>query len=380
MKSYLHSWCYGHPLKEIFAGMVSTFALIPEVIGFSYISGVSPASALFATFAIALVLAFVGGRPGMISGAAGSVALVAAPIAHRYGLDYLALATLLSGIWQILFGFLKLEKLIRFVSPEVVTGFANGLAILIFSAQMPHFVQASAMGWGMIGAGLVIIYLLPRFFKSVPSPLVCVFLLTLGASFFGLKMPRISDLGSLPTHFPLFQFPAAPLDLKSFWIILPASLAMASVGILESLLTLEITEEKTEMPSYPAQECRGLGIANMMASCVGGVGGCGMIGQTVGNLRYGGKGRLSIFVSGAFLLLLMISLHHWVAQVPVAALVAIMVMVSISTFSWESLKKFRQPQQKAFWIILVTTSVVVATKNLALGVLAGLVLSKLVRA
>ncbi|KMQ90199.1 sulfate transporter [Lasius niger] len=187
----------------------------------------------------------------------------------------------------------------------------------------------------------------------------------------------IRDLGSLPTAFPSFHFPAVPLTLESFWIILPASLAMAAVGILESLLTLEITEEKTEMASYPAQECRGLGIANLAAACVGGVGGCGMIGQTVGNLRYGGKGRLSIFVSGAFLLLLMISLHPWVAQVPVAALVAIMVMVSISTFSWESLKEFKNPQKSSFWVILVTTFVVVVTKNLALGVLAGVIVFNL---
>ncbi|QCE34477.1 SulP family inorganic anion transporter [Acetobacteraceae bacterium] len=376
MKNYFNSWCYGHPLREVGAGMVSTFALIPEVIAFSYISGVSPASALFATFAIAVVLAFIGGRPGMISGAAGSVALVAAPLAHQHGLDYLAYATLLAGFFQLLFGCLGGERLMRFISQDSVTGFANGLAILIFAAQMHHILKASMMGWGLIGAGLAIIYLLPRFFTSVPSPLVCIFLLTLGASLSGLAVPTIADLGDLPTTLPHFSFPSLPWDLQTLGIILPASLAMAAVGVLESLLTLEITDEKTHSLGHQGQEARALGVANMLSGLVGGIGGCGMIGQTVGNLRYGGKGRLSILVSGAFLLFLMLSLHHWVAQVPVAALVAIMVMVSISTFSWESLQKIKKPLSASFWVVLVTSTVVVLTQNLALGVLAGVVLSR----
>lgn len=379
MKNYLDSWCFGHPLKEIGAGMVSTFALIPEVIGFSYISGVSPASALFATFMIAVILAVIGGRPGMISGAAGSVALVAAPIAYQHGLPYLAASTFLAGIFQFIAGFTPLEKVIRLISKDVVTGFANGLAILIFAAQMPHLIHASLTGWIIFAIALVIIYVLPRFFEKVPSPLICVFLLTFTVNSLGLNVPAIRDLGELPTGLPVLSLPHIKLNLESFWIILPSSVAIASVGILESLLTLEIADMQTKTAGNAAQECRGLGIANMGASLIGTVDGCGMIGQTVGNIRYGGRGRISIFVSGIFLLFLMVSLHQWVAQVPIAALVAIMVMVSVSTFSWESLKTAKSPQSGAFWVILLTTFIVVGTRNLALGVLAGMLLSKCLR-
>lgn len=366
---------FGHARREVLAGMVGTFALIPEVIAFSFVAGVDPQVGLFASFVIGIVIAIAGGRPAMISGAAGSVALVAAALVRGHGVQYLLAATLLAGVFQIAFGLLKLDVLMRFVSRSVRTGFVNALAILIFSAQVPHMLGVSWHTYAMIGLGLAIIYLLPRITAAIPSPLVCIVVLT-GVSM-ALPMPihTVADLGRLPSSLPMFALPQVPFDLATLRIIAPFSLAMAAVGLLESMMTASVVDDLTESTSSKAQECTGLGLANLAAGLFGGIAGCGMIGQTVGNVRYGGRGRLSTFVAGGFLLVVMVPLRPWVAQVPVAALVAIMVMVSASTFAWGSLRDLGRHPKVSGVVMLATVAVTVASHDLSMGVGVGVLLS-----
>lgn len=366
---------FGHARREVLAGMVGTFALIPEVIAFSFVAGVDPQVGLFASFVIGIVIAIAGGRPAMISGAAGSVALVAAALVRGHGVQYLLAATLLAGVFQIAFGLLKLDVLMRFVSRSVRTGFVNALAILIFSAQVPHMLGVSWHTYAMIGLGLAIIYLLPRISTTIPSPLVCIVVLT-GVSM-ALPMPihTVADLGRLPSSLPMFAWPQVPFDLATLRIIAPFSLAMAAVGLLESMMTASVVDDLTESTSSKAQECTGLGLANLAAGLFGGIAGCGMIGQTVGNVRYGGRGRLSTFVAGGFLLVVMVPLRPWVAQVPVAALVAIMVMVSASTFAWGSLRDLGRHPKVSGVVMLATVAVTVASHDLSMGVGVGVLLS-----
>ncbi len=375
-ESYFQQWTQ-RPVKEILAGMVGTFALIPEVIAFSYIAGVSPAVSLFASFVISVSIAIFGGRPGMISGGAGSVALVLAPLVHAHGVQYMLLATLMAGGLQILFGLMRLQSLMRFVSSEVRTGFVNALAILIFSAQIPQMLGVSWQTHMLILLGLVIIYLLPRISKAIPSPLICIIILTGVTIFYPMPVRTIAELGDLPTGLPHFTLPNIPFNAETLSITFPYALAVAAVGLLESLMTASVVDDLTDTHGNPRRECTGLGISNIFVGLFGGIAGCGMIGQTVGNLRYGGRGRLSTFTAGAFLLILMVVLHQWVARVPVAALVAIMIMVSISTFSWGSLKGlFTQPKLSSL-VMIITVIVVVLTKDLAAGVLVGVLLSGL---
>ena len=375
-RQYIREWT-DDPIKNVLAGMVGTFALIPEVIAFSYVAGVAPAVGLFASFVISIAIAITGGRPGMISGAAGSVALVAAALVHSYGLNYLLLATLLAGAFQILFGLLKFQNMMRFVSREVQTGFVNALAILIFSAQVPQMVHVSWHTYALIALGLAIVYLLPRITTLVPSPLICIVVLTAITMAYPMPVHVVADLGALPTGLPSLILPDVPLTLDTFKIVLPYAFAMAMVGVLESLMTADVVDELTDTHSNKRMECVGLGFSNIMVGLFGGIAGCGMIGQTVGNLRYGGKGRLSTFTAGAFLLLLLVVLHKFVAQVPVAALVAIMIMVSVSTFSWSSLRELVRHPRLSSTVMLVTVTVVVLTHDLAAGVGCGVLLSGL---
>ncbi len=361
--------------RELMAGAVATFALIPEVIAFSFVAGVDPSVGLFASFVISLVIAFTGGRPAMISAAAGSVALVAAPLVHSHGLPYLLAAGVLAGLVQVLFGLLRLGVLMRFVSSSVRTGFVNALAILIFAAQMPHLLGANAATWGMVGLGLVIIYGLPRITTAVPSPLVCIVVLTVIASWFGLPLKTVADLGTLPDALPVFAWLDVPFTLDTLRLIALPALAIAMVGLLESMMTASVVDELTDTPSSKNRECSGLGFANIAASFFGGIAGCGMIGQTVSNVRYGGRGRLSTLFAGAFLLILMLLLKPWVSQVPVASLVAIMVMVSASTFDWGSLSSVVRHPRLSSTVMLATVAVTVATANLAAGVAVGVMLS-----
>lgn len=357
------------------AGAVATFALIPEVIAFSFVAGVDPSVGLFASFVISIVIAFTGGRPAMISAAAGSVALVAAPLVQSHGLAYLLAAGVLAGLVQVAFGLLRLGALMRFVSSSVRTGFVNALAILIFAAQMPHLVGANGATWGLLILGLAIIYLLPRFTSAVPSPLVCIVVLSVLAAVAGLPVKTVADLGRLPDALPMFGWPDVPLDLATLRLIALPALAIAMVGLLESMMTAKVVDELTDTPSSKNRECTGLGIANVAASLFGGIAGCGMIGQTVSNVRYGGRGRLSTLFAGAFLLILMVLLKPWVSQVPVIALVAIMVMVSASTFDWGSLRGMVRHPRVSSAVMLVTVAVTVATEDLAAGVAVGVMLS-----
>jgi SulP family sulfate permease len=361
--------------RDVLAGMVGTFALIPEVIAFSFVAGIDPEVGLFASFVIGIVIAVFGGRPAMISGAAGSVALVAAALVHSHGLPYLLGATILAGLFQIAFGLLKLDVLMRFVSRSVRTGFVNALAILIFSAQVPQMLGVSWHSYAMIALGLAIIYLLPRLTKVIPSPLICILVLTAISVAFPMPLRTVADLGRLPASLPVFAWPDLPLGWRTLGIIAPYALAMAAVGLLESLMTARVVDDLTGTGSDKARECTGLGLANMAAGMFGGIAGCGMIGQTVGNVRYGGRGRLSTLVAGVFLLVVMVPLRPWVAQVPVAALVAIMIMVSVSTFSWGSLRDLARHPKVSGAVMLATVAVTVATHDLSMGVGVGVLLS-----
>ena len=365
----------GNARRDVLAGMVGTFALIPEVIAFSFVAGIDPEVGLFASFVIGIVIAFAGGRPAMISGAAGSVALVAAALVHAHGLQYLLAATVLAGMLQILFGVAKLEVLLRFVSRSVRTGFVNALAILIFSAQVPQMIGVTWHSYAMIAGGLAIIYLLPRITTAIPSPLICIVVLTAISVAFPMPIRTIADLGRLPASLPSLAVPSLPLDWETLRIVMPFAFAMAAVGLLESMMTASVVDDLTETTSSKARECTGLGLANLAAGLFGGIAGCGMIGQTIGNVRYGGRGRLSTLVAGVFLLVVTVPLRPWVAQVPVAALVAIMIMVSISTFSWRSIADLARHPRVSGVVMLATVAVTVATHDLSAGVAVGVLLS-----
>jgi SulP family sulfate permease len=365
----------GNARRDLLAGMVATFALIPEVIAFSFVAGIDPQVGLFASFVIGIVIAFAGGRPAMISGAAGSVALVAAALVHSHGLQYLLAATMLAGLLQVAFGLAKLDVLLRFVSRSVRTGFVNALAILIFSAQLPQMLGVTWHSYAMIAGGLAIIYLVPRLTTAIPSPLICIVVLTAVSIAFPMPIRTVADLGRLPASLPAFGLPKMPFGLAALRIVLPYALAMAAVGLLESMMTASVVDDLTETRSAKARECTGLGLANLASGLFGGIAGCGMIGQTVGNVRYGGRGRLSTLVAGVFLLVVMVPLRPWVAQVPVAALVAIMIMVSVSTFSWRSLADLVRHPKVSGIVMLATVAVTVATHDLAAGVAVGVLLS-----
>lgn len=376
-QEYRASWFrgVGAARRDVLAGMVGTFALIPEVIAFSFVAGVDPQVGLYASFVIGIVIAFAGGRPAMISGAAGSVALVVGALVQAHGLAYLLAATVLAGAFQIVFGLLKLDVLLRYVSRSVRTGFVNALAILIFSAQVPQMVGVDWHTWALIAAGLAIIYLLPRLTRAVPSPLVCIVVLTAITMAVPMPVHTIADLGRLPDGLPHLALPDVPFSLATVRIVFPYALAMAAVGLLESMMTATVVDDLTETASSKARECTGLGLANMAAGLFGGIAGCGMIGQTVGNVRYGGRGRLSTLTAGVFLLVVLVPLRPWVAQVPVAALVAIMIMVSVSTFSWGSLADLVRHPKVSSVVMLATVAVTVATHDLAAGVVVGVLLS-----
>ncbi len=369
--------------RELMAGAVATFALIPEVIAFSFVAGVDPSVGLFASFVISIVIAFAGARPAMVSAAAGSVALVAAPLVQSHGLQYLFAAGLLAGAVQVLFGLLRMGVLMRFVSSSVRTGFVNALAILIFSAQLPQLRGAGVPTWAMLAFGLALIYGLPRLrallgwraLTAIPSPLICVVLVSVLNATLGLQLPTVADLGQLPDALPLFGLPDVPVSLETLRIIALPALAIAMVGLLESVLTAAVIDELTDTPSNKNRECAGLGLANIASSCFGGIAGCGMVGQAVGNVKFGGRGRLSTLFAGVFLLILMVALKPWVSQVPVIALVAIMFMVSAETFDWKSLGTLVRHPRLSSAVMLATVVVTIASHNLAAGVAVGVVLS-----
>jgi SulP family sulfate permease len=362
---------------DVLAGLVVALALIPEAIAFSIIAGVDPKVCLYASFCIAVIMAFVGGRAGMISAATGAMALLMVTLVKDYGLQYLLATTLLTGVLQIVFGYLKLGSLMRFISRSVVTGFVNALAILIFMAQLPELTNVTWQVYAMTAAGLGIIYLFPYLTKSIPSPLVTIVVLTAVAIYFKLDIRTVGDLGDLPDTLPIFLWPEVPLNLETLRIIFPYALSLAIVGLLESLMTATIIDDLTDTSSDKNRECKGQGIANIGAGLLGGMAGCAMIGQSVINIKSGGRTRLSTLTAGVVLLMLVVFLGSWVAQIPMAALVAVMIMVSIGTFSWSSIANLKVHPLSTSIVMIATVVVVVVTHNLAYGVLVGVLLASL---
>lgn len=364
---------------DILAGIVVALALIPEAIGFSIIAGVDPRVGLYASVAIAIVIAFTGGRPGMISAATAAVAVLVVPLVRDHGVEYLFAATILMGVFQAIAAVLRLDLLMQFVSRSVITGFVNALAILIFMAQLPQLNPANpGVGWeayAMVVAGLAMIYLIPKLTTAVPSPLVAIIVLSGLSIWLNVPVNTVSDMGELPEGLPYFALPDVPLTWETLQIIAPYSATMAAVGLLESLLTAQIVDDMTHTGSNKQRECAGQGAANVVSALFGGMGGCAMIGQSVINVTSGGRGRLSSLAAGVTLLILLAVLGPLVGQVPMPALVAIMIMVSIGTFSWNSIPNIAKHPWQSSVVMLTTVVVVVATHNLAMGVLAGVLLS-----
>jgi sulfate permease, SulP family len=370
----------GNIRGDVLAGLVVALALIPEAIAFSIIAGVDPKVGLYASFCIAVITAIVGGRPGMISAATGAMALLMVTLVKEHGLQYLLAATLLTGLLQIIAGYLKLGSLMSFISRSVVTGFVNALAILIFMAQLPELTDVTWHVYAVTAGGLAIIYLFPylRFIgKTVPSPLVCIIVLTVITIYLGLEIRTVGDMGELPDTLPVFLWPEVPFTLETLKIILPYSVPLAVVGLLESLMTATIIDDLTDTGSDKNRECKGQGIANIGAGMLGGMAGCAMIGQSIINIKSGGRGRLSTLLAGIFLLVMVVFLDEWIKQIPMAALVAVMIMVSIGTFSWSSVRYLKRHPLSTNVIMLSTVAVVVWTHNLALGVLVGVLLGAL---
>lgn len=365
---------------DLLAGLVVALALIPEAIAFSIIAEVDPKVGLYASFCIAVIIAFVGGRPGMISAATGAMALLMVMLVKEHGLQYLLAATVLTGILQIAAGYLRLDSLMRFVSRSVVTGFVNALAILIFMAQIPELIDVTWHVYFFVAIGLAVIYLfplIPVIGKILPSPLICIVGITIAVVALGWEIPTVGDKGKLPDTLPIFLWPDVPLNFETLMIIFPTSAALAVVGLLESLMTATIIDDLTDTPSDKNRECKGQGIANIGAGLLGGMAGCAMIGQSVINVKSGGRGRLSTFIAGLVLILLVVFLDEWISLIPMAALVAVMIMVSIGTFSWSSIKDMKQHPMSTNLVMVTTVVVVVATHNLAIGVFVGVLMASL---
>lgn len=374
MHSIKQDW-FSNIRNDLLAGLVVALALIPEAIAFSIIAGVDPKVGLYASFSIAVIIAFVGGRPGMISAATGAMALLMVTLVKEHGLQYLLAATVLTGVLQIIAGYIKLGALMRFVSRSVVTGFVNALAILIFAAQLPELTGVTWHVYAMTAGGLGIIYGFPYLTKAIPSPLVTIVVLTAISLFIDLDIRTVGDMGALPDSLPIFLIPDIPLNLETLGIIFPYSLTLMVVGLLESLMTATIVDDLTDTKSDKNRECVGQGVANIATGFIGGMAGCAMIGQSVINIKSGGRGRLSTFAAGVFLLLMVVFLGDWVSQIPMAALVAVMIMVSIGTFNWSSITNLRENPKSSSFVMIATVIVTVATHDLAKGVLTGVLLS-----
>ncbi|KAB2458517.1 SulP family inorganic anion transporter [Bacillus cereus] len=360
---------------DILAGIVVALALIPEAIAFSIIAGVDPMVGLYASFCIAVIIAFVGGRPGMISAATGAMALLMVPLVKEHGLNYLLAATILTGVIQIIFGVCKVARLMKFIPRAVMIGFVNALAILIFMAQVPHFIGISNLTYVFVAITLAIVYIVPRFIKSIPAPLIAIVLLTAIAIYMHLDLRTVGDLGAITRTLPSFFIPDVPFTFETLQIILPYSIALAIVGLLESLLTASIVDDMTGTDSNKNRESRGQGIANVINGFFGGMAGCAMIGQSVINVKSGGRGRLSTLIAGLFLMFLIIVLGDLVVQIPMPVLVGIMIMVSIGTFDWSSFSYLVKAPRSDAVVMLVTVIIVVATHDLSKGVIAGVLLS-----
>ncbi|RTR39706.1 SulP family inorganic anion transporter [Shewanella canadensis] len=379
LKNFKTDW-FSNIRGDLLAGIVVALALIPEAIAFSIIAGVDPKVGLYASFSISVVIAFTGGRSGMISAATGAMALLMITLVKEHGLEYLLAATVLTGLLQILAGYLKLGSLMRFVSRSVVTGFVNALAILIFMAQLPELTNVTWHVYAMTVAGLGIIYLfpyLPIIGKLIPSPLICIIALTAITMWFNIDVRTVGDMGNLPDTLPIFLWPDVPLNLQTLLIVLPYSMGLAVVGLLESMMTATIVDDLTDTKSDKNRECKGQGVANMFTGFLGGMAGCAMIGQSMINIKSGGRGRLSTLAAGLYLLIMVVFLGPWLKQIPMAALVAVMIMVAIGTFSWRSITDLKKHPLSTNIVMLATVVIVVVTHNLAIGVFIGVLLASL---
>lgn len=360
---------------DVLAGIVVALALIPEAIAFSIIAGVDPMVGLYASFLISVIIAFIGGRPGMISAATGAMALLMVPLVRDHGVEYLLAATILTGVIQVLFGIFKVAKVMKFIPRAVMIGFVNALAILIFMAQVPHFIGINNTTYIFVAITLAIVYIVPRFLKSVPAPLIALVLLTAVAIYSGFELRTVGDLGAITKSLPSFLIPDVPFSLETIMIVLPYSLALAIVGLLESLLTASIVDDMTGTGSDKNKESRGQGIANFVTGFFGGMAGCAMIGQSVINVKSGGRGRLSTLVAGVFLIFLIIVLGDLVVQIPMPVLVGIMIMVAIGTFDWSSFTYLKKAPRTDAAVMVLTVLIVVYTHDLSIGVIAGVLLS-----
>nr|WP_246258793.1 SulP family inorganic anion transporter [Kroppenstedtia pulmonis] len=376
MQSIRSNWL-SQPRADILAGLTVALALIPEAIAFSIIAGVDPMVGLYASFCIAVVISFTGGRPGMISAATGAMALLMITLVKEHGLEYLLAATILTGVLQILMGFLRMDRFMTFIPHSVILGFVNALAILIFMAQLPHFAGESWLMYTMVAGTLAIIYLLPRLTRAFPSALAAIIIMTSISIIVGLDLKTVGDMGEITRSLPVFHLPEIPLTWETLIIILPYSFTLALVGLLESLLTATIVDDMTETNSDKNREMKGQGIANIAAGMFGGMAGCAMIGQSVINVKSGGRSRLSTLVSGVALLFFILVLGDLVKQIPMAALVGVMIMVSIGTFDWQSIRELHRVPRGDALIMVLTVGTVVATHDLSKGVLAGVIASAL---
>ncbi len=371
---------FGNIRGDAISGIIVALALIPEAIAFSIVAGVDPKVGLYASFCIAVVIAFVGGRPGMISAATGAMALLMVTLVKEHGLEYLLAATLLTGVIQVALSYIGIDKLMSFVARAVVVGFVNALAILIFMAQLPELTDVTWHVYALTAVGLGIIYLfpyVPKIGKLLPSPLVTIIVLTIFVYFMGIDVRTVGDMGELPDTLPVFLWPEVPFNLETLGIIFPYAFALAIVGLLESFMTTTIVDELTDTKGDKFVEARGQGIANIASGSIGGMAGCAMIGQSIINVKSGGRGRLSTFLAGLYLLIMVVFLADIISVIPMAALVAVMIMVSIGTFDWSSIKNLKTLPLSTNIVMLSTVAVTVSTHNLALGVLTGVLLASL---
>lgn len=376
MYSLKQQW-FGNVRADLLAGVVVGLALIPEALAFAFIVGVDPRVALYASFAIAVITSFVGGRPGLISAATGAMALVLVSLMADHGLEYVLAATILTGIIQFILGGLGVANLMRFIPNSVMLGFVNALGIMIFMSQVQYWFGSTTSAFLFAMITLILVYAIPRFFTAIPAPLIAIVVMTAIALMSGVKMQTIGDLGTMPNSLPTFFFPDIPLNLETLKIILPYSLALSIVGLLESLLTSQVLDDMTDTPSNKNREARGQGIANFITGFFGGMAGCALIGQSIINIKSGGRGRLSTLTAGVFLMFLIIVLGDLVTKIPMPVLAGVMIMVSMTTFNWGSFKFLKQAPRTESLVMLITVVIILYTHNLAIGVVVGVILSAL---
>lgn len=375
MKKIRKEW-FGNIKGDLLAGIVVCMALIPEAIGFSIVAGVDPMIGVYASFCMSLIISIFGGRTGMISAAAGAMALVLASLVKEHGIEYMLAATVLTGVFQVILGFFKIGNLLKFIPRPVMIGFVNALGIMMFKSQLPYFKGSFILIiLGLIG--ITIIYLLPRLTRVVPSPIISIIIVTLIIVVFKIDVTTLGDMGKINSELPKFLMPNIPFNMETFKIILPYAISLSLVGLVESLLTAQLIDDLTDTPSDKNRECVGQGLANITCGFFGGIAGCGMIGQTLINHNYGGRGRLSTLVSGTAMIISVIVLNKFVVQIPVVALGSVMVVVSITTFNWSSIKRLSKVPKTDTVVMLSTVVVVLLTHNLAYGVILGIILSAL---